>query len=109
MSYPVLARLSGVSLPTVQRMLSGRDPGARFSKVEAVARALRAEVGFRKGPTPNEVRLERAREKARRLVGLVQGTSGLEGQAVRDADIQMMVEDTTRKLLAGSRRTLWSD
>ncbi len=47
--------------------------------------------------------------KARRLVSLVQGTSGLEGQAVDKKTLEAMVEQTIHELLSGSKRRLWSD
>ena len=41
-------------------------------------------------------------------MGMVQGTSALEGQAVTHADYQAMVESTYHELLAGSNHRLWS-
>jgi len=38
----------------------------------------------------------------------VQGTAGLEGQAVDEKAVESMVEQTTQELLAGSTRKLWS-
>ncbi len=56
-----------------------------------------------------DLKREQAERKARKLVSLVQGTSGLEGQAVDGQTLESMVERTTHELLAGSNRRLWSD
>jgi hypothetical protein len=58
---------------------------------------------------PPELKREQAERKAKKLVALVQGTSGLEGQAVDRETIESMVKQTTQELLAGSTRRLWSE
>jgi len=108
-SFELLARRSGVSLPTVQRILSGQYPTASFSNVVAIAESLGLGVCFASKADPRKMRREQAQRKARKLVSLVQGTSGLEGQAVDRKTVEAMVEQTAHELLAGSRRKLWSD
>ena len=56
-----------------------------------------------------DLKRQQATRKAKKLVSLVQGTSGLEGQAVDKKAIESMVEQTTHELLAGSKRKLWSE
>jgi transcriptional regulator with XRE-family HTH domain len=104
-----LAKRSGVSLPTVQRILSGRNMHASLANVVAIAEALGLGVEFESRADPQAMRREQADRKAKQLVGLVQGTSGLEGQAVGRPVIEAMVERTAHELLAGPRRKLWSD
>ena len=41
LSHELLARKSGVSRPTVQRILTGRQPAASFENVAAIAEAVR--------------------------------------------------------------------
>ena len=61
-------------------------------------------------PTASAVALrERQARKGRALVGMVQGTSALEGQAVTQGDLHAMAEDMYHKLLAGSNHRLWSE
>ncbi len=108
LSYEQLSQLCGVSRPTVQRILSGEHRAASFCKVEAIAESLGLAVGFGSKVEVGELRREQAERKARLLVGLVQGTSGLEGQGVERGTLDAMVERTTRELLAGSKRRLWS-
>jgi transcriptional regulator with XRE-family HTH domain len=109
MSYASLAKRSGVSMATVQRVLSGNHPKASFGNVVAIAEALDMSVKIEPTATATEIRHRRARQKAERLVSMVQATAGLEAQAVSaDALSEMMVQ-TTSELLAGSPRQLWND
>jgi transcriptional regulator with XRE-family HTH domain len=107
MSRAILARRSGVSLPTVTRILSGKDTSAHYRNVLAIAVALG--VDFRIDVDVEKVRERQARKKARRLVGDVQGTSALEGQAVDRKTYLEMVRRTCHELLAGPRRRLWGE
>jgi hypothetical protein len=56
-----------------------------------------------------DLKREQAQRKAKKLVALVQGNSGLEGQAVDQKAVKSMVKQTTHELLAGSKRKLWSE
>jgi hypothetical protein len=56
-----------------------------------------------------EILEKQARKKAERLVGMVQGTSALEAQAVSSRHIGQMIKKTIHELLAGSRRSLWAE
>jgi transcriptional regulator with XRE-family HTH domain len=109
LSYAQLSKRCGVSRPTVQRILSGRQAAASFSNILAIAGSLGLELRFDSELAPPELKREQAERKAKKLVALVQGTSGLEGQAVDRATIESMVERTTDELLAGSTRRLWSE
>jgi len=109
MSYAALAAKSGVSMRTVVRILSGRHTQASFENVLALAKPLGLDVGFQEQVGVDELLERRAREKAARIVRMVQGTSGLEGQAVSRKELDRMSRRTVHELLAGSRRNLWSD
>jgi transcriptional regulator with XRE-family HTH domain len=109
LSYDLLAKRCGVSRPTVQRILSGRQVAASFSNILAIAGSLGLALRFDSEVAPPELKREQAERKAKKLVALVQGTSGLEGQAVDRETIELMVERTTHELLAGSTRRLWSE
>jgi transcriptional regulator with XRE-family HTH domain len=118
MSYRVLAELSGVSLPVVQRLLAARIRYPRFENVMAIADALGkgsprilpdGTCTFEFPTSAEELRESRAQEKARRLVALVQGTSALEDQAVDHAAYRAMINRTYHELLAGSGHRLWSN
>ena len=110
MSYAVLATRSGVSMPTVVRILSGRNPDASFAKVMALADALGISFHMKEDLDEDELREKQARRKAEYLVRMVQGTSSLEGQAVDSGTLQRMVRQTTHELLGSrSNRKLWGE
>ena len=109
LSYEALASHSGVSRPTVQRILSGKHRAASYLNVASIAKALGYEITFESRQDAQKMRTAQAKQKARKLVSLVQGTSGLEGQAVDPNVVQEMIEQTTVELLAGSGRKLWSE
>ena len=107
MTYPALARRSGVSEPTVKRMLGGQAGAASFSNVAAVASALGLRMDFVPSD-PQEFRRAEARSKAAMVARLVQGTSGLENQGVDAQAMERLAERTYHELLAGSPRRLWA-
>ena len=55
-----------------------------------------------------ELRERQARSKAKQLVRLVQGSAGLEGQAVDQQEFESMVARTTQELLRSTRK-LWAE
>jgi transcriptional regulator with XRE-family HTH domain len=109
LSSALLSKRSGVSRATVQRVLSGRDPAAGFGNILAIAEAMGLGLRLYTAVDVRDLKREQAERKARRLVAVVQGTSGLEGQAVDAKALESMVEQTTHELLAGSKRKLWSE
>ena len=116
-SFSALAELSGVSQPALQRLLTGKVESPGVTSVAAVARVLGmgairilddGSIRFEPAVSAQALRERQARKKAAWLVGMVQGISALEGQAVNDAEYQAMVENTYHELLAGSSHRLWS-
>jgi transcriptional regulator with XRE-family HTH domain len=111
--FPALASRSGLSVPSLKRLLSGRA-NPTVKSLGAVASVLGVEVRIADSievvPTlsPGEVRQQAATEKAERLVRLVQGTSALESQAVEPSVVRDMVAQTVHELLAGPKRRLWA-
>jgi transcriptional regulator with XRE-family HTH domain len=104
-----LAKRSGVSHPTVQRILSGTNPTASFCNVMAIAHALGLSLILDAQTDVGRMKHEQAARKARKLVSLVQGSMGLEGQAVDQKTLDVMIERTTHEMLNGPKRRLWSD
>jgi len=109
LSYEQLSKRCGVSRPTVQRVLSGRHAAASFANIVAITESLGLGLRFDSKVDTRDLKREQAERKAKKLVALVQGTSGLEGQAAGEKDVESMVKQTTHDLLAGSKRRLWSD
>ena len=108
MSRSQLANLSGLSLATVNRILRGGMMRASLANVVAVAQALGVEVTLAPIGESYDFRQQAAKDKARKIVGLVQGTSGLEGQAVDAQTADRMVNQTLHELMAGPRRKIWT-
>jgi len=105
MTYPVLADRSGVPIATLKRIFANNSTKASLVHVLAIADALGFSLDLNE--TTN-VRKNQARKKARRIVGIVQGTSALESQGLDEEQIKGMIERTMHELLAGSNRKLWS-
>lgn len=108
MSRAWVARRSQVSLPTVNRILSGGFEKATFANVVAVGQVLGIDLVAACREPSEELRNRQARNKAAQLVGLVQGTSGLEGQAVDLDSVRSMIAQASKRLLQSKRR-LWSE
>ncbi|HYW79244.1 MAG TPA: helix-turn-helix transcriptional regulator [Thermoguttaceae bacterium] len=108
MSRAALALRSGVSLPTVNRMLGDDIGRATFSNVSAVADALGMTVDIVPTCSDLELQEQEARAKAKKIVKLVQGTSALETQAVDELAAQEMTQRTVHELMSGSKQRLWS-
>jgi transcriptional regulator with XRE-family HTH domain len=107
-SRPCLAQRSSVSLPTVNRILSGGGDRASYRNLRALARALGMDFELRSTASPQEFAERQAQNKAQAIARMVQGTSALEAQAVDTDTYQQIVSQTTHELMAGSRRRLWS-
>lgn len=110
MSIASLSKRSDVSTATLQRLLSGSQKSADFEDVAAIAAALGMTLDLTSLASASEFRRAAAAEKASKLVGTVQGTSALEGQAVTSsASRDELIEFAVETLLGGSRRRLWTD
>jgi transcriptional regulator with XRE-family HTH domain len=115
MGRATLAKRAGVSLRAVDGILTGTERNPRLATIHAIARALGvsisvgAEFGMTEALSADEMRKERALEKAQRLATGVQASMGLEAQAIDAAQRASLVERTMHKLLAGSGRRLWED
>jgi transcriptional regulator with XRE-family HTH domain len=115
MSRVALARRSGVPLPTVQRILSGKQSRASVANLHAIANTLGLSIRLGVGSavhveqTAHDMRKSQALAKARRLVGMGQATMALESQAVAPDVLEQMTERTVNELLAGSSHRLWDE
>ena len=109
LSRAALAHASGVSLPTVNRILSGQHSQASWSNILSIARTLGLNVEFKPVAEVQQVREHQAQIKAEQLIQMVQSTSALEGQAMDAASLEQMKSKTIHELLAGSNRTLWAE
>jgi len=108
LSCSALAGRTGLSLRTVQRVLSGKEMDPGFSTVAALAGELGVAVRFEEDDV-HALRRQQAEKKADRILAMVQGTSALESQAVSQETMRDLRERTINELLAGSNRKLWAD
>jgi transcriptional regulator with XRE-family HTH domain len=109
MSRATLARRAKVSVPTVHRILTGKEPAPSLATVEALADALGMAVQILETIDAEELRERQAKHRAAQLVGMVQATMGLESQAVDRKTIETLTKRNATRLLAGSSRRLWDE
>lgn len=107
-SYQLLAQRSGVSLPTVQRILRNGGGQTTYANLEAVAEALGMSFELKSTCDEQDFVEKQAWKKAESIARMVQGTSALESQAVDHDTYQQIVRQTVHELMAGSRRRLWN-
>ena len=107
-SRPLLAQRSGVSLATVTRILTGGLENSSTANTAAVARELGMELRFEPIADSDDLMHREAEAKAREIVALVQGSSGLEEQAVDPDTIERMVRQTVHELMAGAKGKIWA-
>ena len=108
-SQAALADRSGVSLPTVHRILSGHGSAASMDNIMAITQVLGMDLEAVPLFDAQEILEQQARKKAEKLVRMVQSTSALEAQGVSARQIGLMIKKTIQELLAGSRRRLWAE
>lgn len=109
MSRATLARRAKLSVPTVHRILTGKETGPSLETVEALAAALGLTIQIVETIDAEEFRERQAQTKAAQLVGMVQGTMGLEAQAVDAKTLATLTKRNATRLLAGPPRRLWDE
>ncbi len=108
MSYAQLAARSGVSPATAKRMINGDIAAASLGHVVALAAAMGLSLVSREEESAEAMKERAAREQARRLVKMVQGTSALESQAVSDEEAERLARQSFHRLMVGSPRRIWA-
>ena len=101
-----LAKLSGVGVRTINRLLKNED--VKLSTVEQVTNFLGLDFAGNEQVTLNTLKKNRAHEKALFLASIVQGTSALEMQGLEDDSLNSIIASYEREFLSGSYQdTLW--
>jgi len=114
MGFSALSERTGVSIPTLKRIINGQSENPTLHSLQSIATALGVEIQINgrieviEQSSAHEFREKAAEEKAEKIVGLVQGTSALEAQAVGPTDLRTMVKQTVHDLMSGPARRLWS-
>jgi hypothetical protein len=101
--------MSGCSVATVRRVLSGDYGSASFDTVQSIAEALGMNLRLEPKIKVSEMRERWAMQKAGKLVKLVQANSSLEGQGLGRDDLKEQTKLVAQKLLGGSPRKLWDE
>ncbi len=97
-----LAKRSGVSASTVERVLSGRYGSSSFETVQKIAAALGTELRIETLMPASSMRFEQALLRARQLLG---EPAPSQSEEERNDKLEQMVHS----LLSGSNRKLWAD
>ena len=101
-----LAKLSGVGVRTINRLLKNED--VKLSTIEAVTNLLGLDFAGNEQISLKELEKQRAKEKALYLASIVQGTSTLEMQGLEDDGIKKIVSMYENEFLHGNYKdTLW--
>lgn len=108
MTFEALSKRSEVPVSTLKAIFKKGVEHATFANVAAIADALGVDIEFADEVDSYDLRYQQAVKKARELVGMVQGTSGLESQALGQSQIEVMTQQLIHQLMAGSRRKLWA-
>ncbi len=106
MTHVVLAKRSHVPLSTVKRVLTRGIEHTSLANIEAILNAMGVSIKL-EAADAQSFREKQAEEKSKWIVGLVQGTSALEAQAVDGSTYNDMVRQTTHELMAGPGKRLW--
>ncbi len=108
LTLEALSERSEVPVSTLKAIFRKGVEHATFANVVAIAEALGVDIEFVDTVDSYQLLHQQATKKARELVGMVQGTSGLESQAVEKSQIELMIQQLIHQLMAGSRRKLWA-
>lgn len=101
-----LAKLSGVGVRTINRLLKNED--VKLSTIEQVTNFLGLDFAGNEQVSLTVLKEQRAHEKALFLASIVQGTSALEMQGLEDDSLNAIITSYEKEFLSGSyQNTLW--
>lgn len=101
-----LAKLSGVGIRTINRLLKNED--VKLSTIEHVTNFLGLDFAGNEQISLVELKKQRAYQKALFLASIVQATSALEMQGLEDDSLNMIIASYEKEFLSGSyQNTLW--
>ena len=101
-----LAKLSGVSVRTMNRVLKNED--VKLSTIESITNFLGLDFAGNEQLSLTALKKRRAHEKALFLASVVQGTSALEMQGLEDESLKKIITSYEKAFLSGDfQDTLW--
>lgn len=104
-----LAQKTGLSIPTVQRILANKDHSVELAGLLSIADILGIDITASVSRSAQDMLKEKANNKAEKLLQLVRGNSALEGNEIDLGTYQDLLQRTVDDLLKGSKRALWVD
>lgn len=100
------AKLSGVSVRTINRLLKNED--VKLSTIEHITNFLGLDFAGNELVPLSILKKHRAHEKALFLASIVQGTSTMEMQGVDDECLNRIIKTYEKEFLSGGYQdTLW--
>ena len=101
-----LAKLSGLGVRTVNRVLANED--VKLSTVESITNILGLDFAGNEVITLEKLKKQRAKQKAIFMASLVQGTSALEMQGLDEDNVNNIISMYEQEFLNGNYQdTLW--
>jgi len=101
-----LAKLSGLGIRTVNRVLANED--VKLSTVESITNFLGLDFAGNEIVPLNELKKQRAKQKAIFMASLVQSTSALEMQGLDENSVNNIISMYEKEFLNGNYQdTLW--
>jgi len=101
-----LAKLSGLGVRTVNRVLANED--VKLSTIESITNFLGLDFAGNEIIPLNTLQQQRAKEKATFMASLVQSTSALEMQGLDNDNINNIISMYEKEFLNGEyKNTLW--
>jgi len=101
-----LAKLSGVGIRTINRLLKNED--VKLSTIEHVTNFLGLDFAGNEQIPLSVLKQQRAHQKALFLASIVQGTSALEMQGLEDDSLHSIIANYEKEFLSGNyQNTLW--
>jgi len=105
--HAMLANKTGVSAPTIKRILSGKKASAHFDHVLSLAQALGVDLRAKIIDDAEKIRRQQATQQALIIMKLVRGNAALEGHKLGRMAYKRMLEKTIYELLSGPEKKLW--
>jgi transcriptional regulator with XRE-family HTH domain len=100
-----IAKLSNLGNRTITRFLAGED--VKISTMESITHLLGLDFAGNETLSINELKQNRAKEKALYMVSLVQDTSSLEGQGLDNEQLNLLIEQAKDSFLHQHQKSLW--
>ena len=101
-----ISKLSNLGYRTVSRFFNGQD--VKLSTVEKITNLMGLDFAGNITLDISLLRENRAKERALYIVSLVQDTSSLEKQGLKDSELNILLDETKEKFLNGEyKKNLW--